>query len=295
VSRAAATILAAAALAGCGGPSAQQQLTRWQSGTDATCRQVEARVAERGRPVDVRNLDRVTVRSVADIRAAMRAVAARPLPKGSEDRVRPFVDAVRRVEPRLDELVKAGEFLDETRLLVAVDKVHKPATELERLARRAGLSDCARPGFADDVSDALLTPLFVQRFNEIQAGLRHELAAWRSDRRVAPDHTVTFLDLYEHLSGMGTTLDDTEDSFAGLYPPADVAGLLNAHNVLVRREAEVLFRAADRVRRQAFVSLRRIDRRLAAIERRRNLVIGKLSKVIGKPLPRFAPGTGRSS
>jgi hypothetical protein len=194
-------LLAAAMLVGCGGPSAQERLTRWQSQTDATCRQVEARVADRRRPADARDLDRVVTRAVTDVRAAMREVAGRPLPEGFEDRVRPFVDAVRGVEPRLDELLSAGEFLDETRLLVAVDKVQKPANELERHARRAGLSDCARDGFADRVSDALLTPLFVQKFNKIQAGLHRDFAAFAKDRRVTPDHRVTFFDVHEHLFG----------------------------------------------------------------------------------------------
>jgi hypothetical protein len=289
VIRAAAAIVLAAGLAGCGGPSAQQELTRWQSETDATCRQVETRVAERGRPADVRNLDRVTVRAVTDVRAGMRAIVERPLPKGAEDRARPFVDAVRRVEPRLDELVKAGEFLDETRLLVAVDKVHKPAAELERLARRAGLGDCARRGFADRVSDALLTPLFVQSFNKTQVDVLRDFATWRRDRRVMPDHTVTFLDIFNHLSWMAGSLDEAGDTFAGLYPPTSAADLLTAHDLLVQREEELLWAATERVRSKKFVSLRRIDRRIAAFEHRRNVLILKLSKAIGTRLPRSAP------
>src|SRR5687768_11832580 len=94
----AAMVLLTAVLAGCGGgsdgPTAQEKraaLDKWTRTADAACEKANKSIAERGWPVNLVDLDRLTVRAVTDVQAASRTIRAQKPPAGSEDKVRPFV------------------------------------------------------------------------------------------------------------------------------------------------------------------------------------------------------------
>jgi hypothetical protein len=63
------------AVAGCGGESAGDAMSRWRSETDATCRHAQERIATRGRPVRVRELQPAISAALRDVRAAIDEIA----------------------------------------------------------------------------------------------------------------------------------------------------------------------------------------------------------------------------
>jgi hypothetical protein len=283
--------VAAAALGGCGGPSEQEALGRWQSHADAICRQVEARVTERGRPTGVRDLDRLAVRAVQDVRGAMREIAAMPPPAGSEARVRPFVDAVRALAPRLEGLVAAGELADPTRMLVAVDNLQRPATELERHARRAGLRVCAGKGFADRVTDALVTPLFVDTVTETETGLVRNLRrANRLPRR-------SRFELAEYFRALESSLHVAKLGFGNTYPPVAAAEPLDDYAVLLAGGEELAFDVSSQINGGRPITrawARQVIKRFRVLERRRSAAFARIFDALGTKTPPM-PGSGQES
>jgi hypothetical protein len=248
-------------------------------------------VAERGRPTGVRDLDRLATRAVQDVRGAMREIAAMPPPAGSEARVRPFVDAVRALAPRLDGLVSAGELADPTRMLVAVDNLQRPATELERHARRAGLRVCARKGFADRVTDALATPLFVATVTETERGLVRNLRGVnRLPRR-------SRFDLAEYFSAIGSSLHVAKLGFGNTYPPVAAAEPLDDYAVLLARGEKLAYDVSGQIHAGRPITrawARQVIQRFRALARRRTAAFARIFDALGTTPP-STPGSGQES
>jgi hypothetical protein len=82
------SVLAVTTFAGCGGdsgPSAEERAankTRWVERVDAACRKANDAIAERGRPADRVDLDRLVVRGIDDARAAIRSISGLQLAEG---------------------------------------------------------------------------------------------------------------------------------------------------------------------------------------------------------------------
>ncbi len=156
-------VVAALATAGCGGGGSEADpLAGWRSATDATCREAQARIAERGRPARVSELEPSVTAALADVRIAIEEIAARPLPDGSEARVRPFVDALEALEPRLGRVFDARDFRGPSWTATEIDRIHEPLSKLSEHARRAGLRDCAPDDFSADVIETMQTPRFLE-------------------------------------------------------------------------------------------------------------------------------------
>jgi hypothetical protein len=230
----------------------------------------------------VRDLDRITVRAVQDVRAAMREIAAMPLPKGSEARMRPFVDAVRALAPRLDGLVSAGEFADSTRMLVAVDKLQRPATDLERHARRAGLRVCARKGFAERVTDALVTPLFVDTLTATETALVEQL------RRVDRMRLRSAIEVGDYFNQLWSTFSSAKVDFGSLYAPSAAADELNDYMVVLVRAENLASRTAEAIYGGKPLTLawrRQLGKRFRALGRRQAAAFARIFDALGTEQP----------
>jgi hypothetical protein len=114
--------------------------------------------------------------ALEDVRNAIDEIAARPLPTGSEARLRPFVDALEALEPRLERMFVARDFAAENWSATEIDKIYPTLEAISGHARRAGLRTCAPDDFAADVIETLHTPRFVEglaraerRFSAVRA------------------------------------------------------------------------------------------------------------------------------
>jgi hypothetical protein len=169
-----ALLLASSAVAGCGGgdgkPSAAEQraaLDRWQAKADAVCRKANEAVAKRGWPADLVDLDRLTVRAIAEVRSASTQIQRLPAPEGSERRVRPFLDGLKRLEPVMEQLSSTTERFKPERLNELLPKVQSSLADVEKASKELGLRECAANDEHFWVPDAIRAPVFAQQLADV--------------------------------------------------------------------------------------------------------------------------------
>ena len=73
-------------------------LDKWTRTADAACEKANTSIAKRGWPVNLVDLDRLTVRAITDIQAASKTIRAQKPPAGSEDKVQPFVQSLEELD-----------------------------------------------------------------------------------------------------------------------------------------------------------------------------------------------------
>src|SRR5688500_11351871 len=103
-------VLALAGIAACGGdpePTAEEKRAakaRWVQHVDAACTKANDAIADRGWPTDLIDLDRLVVRGITDAQAAVKTIAAEPLPKGAGPKPAAFVSEMKALEKELTKL-----------------------------------------------------------------------------------------------------------------------------------------------------------------------------------------------
>ena len=161
-----ALLLALAVLAGCSGPGAADRraaLERWQDGADAACRKGNASIAGRGWPSSLIDLDRLTVRAIADVREVSAAIRRMPAPEGSERRVAPFVRSLKALEPLMGRLSATTEDFKAAKLEAFAPRLQSGLAAVEDEAKRLGLRHCAAHDEHVWIADAIRAPVFAQR------------------------------------------------------------------------------------------------------------------------------------
>jgi hypothetical protein len=164
-----ALLLAVTVPAGCGGggkPSAAEQraaLDRWQDRADDACRKGNAKIAERGWPASLVDLDRLTVRAISDIRDASAAIQRLPAPEGAEKRVAPFVGSLKALEPLMARLSSTTEDFKAGKLEAFAPKLQSGLAAVEDESKRLGLRHCAANDEHVWVPDAIRAPVFAQQ------------------------------------------------------------------------------------------------------------------------------------
>jgi hypothetical protein len=120
----------------------------------------ERKIAHRGAPLDLRDVDRVTVRGVADVHALFDRIKRLPLPETHRARPRAVVEAIDRLEPRLDAFSRASDDGSAALMSDALKPARGAYDSLSRAAGAAGLRECfsRRDGVA--VFDPLLAPIY---------------------------------------------------------------------------------------------------------------------------------------
>jgi hypothetical protein len=156
-------------LAGCAWTSApsaadrRAELDRWRDEADAACRTANAAIAGRGRPASLIDLDRLTVRAIADVREASTAIERLPAPEGSERRVAAFVRSLRRLEPLMGRLGSTTEDLQAGRLEAFAPRLQSGLAAVGDEAKRLGLRHCAAHDEHVLVTDAIRAPVFAEQ------------------------------------------------------------------------------------------------------------------------------------
>ena len=162
-------MLAVTVLAGCGGagkPTAVEQraaLDRWQDRADAACRDGNKKIAKRGWPASLVDLDRLTVRAISDIRQASTAIQRMPAPEGSEQRVAPFVGSLKALEPLMARLSSTTEDFKAGKLEAFAPKLQSGLAAVEQESEKLGLRHCAANDEHVWVPDAIRAPVFAQQ------------------------------------------------------------------------------------------------------------------------------------
>jgi hypothetical protein len=168
-------VLCTVALAGCGGggptgPGAQEKraaLDRWTRTADAACKKANDSIAGRGWPVNLVDLDRLTVRAIADVQEATKAIRAQKAPAGSEDKVRPFVESLEELDGAMETLSTATEKFKLARLEKFLPKLGGTLQDVEATSEDLGLRECASHQEHVFLPDAIRAPVFAQQLADL--------------------------------------------------------------------------------------------------------------------------------
>jgi hypothetical protein len=164
-------------LAGCGGSSGPSRaderaaLTKWTQGADGACKKANAAIAERGFPVSLVDLDRLTVRAIADVQGATKAIRAQKPPAGSEKKVEPFVKSLDELDAGLKQLSSATEDFRIAKLNTFLPEFGGTLQGVEAEAKQLGLRHCATHDEHIFVPDAVRAPVFAQQLADLDRRL----------------------------------------------------------------------------------------------------------------------------
>lgn len=185
-----AAVLLVVALAGCGGGGGDKdpaqsaadrraELDRWVSRADGVCRKSNEAIAERGWPRTLVELDKAAARAVEDVRAASRAIQGLAPPKGSEERVKPFVASVRELDGLLDRVTETTDAYKPKRLNDLAVDLQTGLQEVEDTSKELGLRECAANDEHTWVPDAMRAPVYAQQLADVdrKLGKRAKAAA----------------------------------------------------------------------------------------------------------------------
>ncbi len=165
-------------LAGCGGgpegPSAREKraaLDKWTRTADAACEKSNKAIAKRGWPVNLVDLDRLTVRAVTDIGAASKTIRAQKPPAGSEKKVQPFVQSLEELDATMKTLSNTTERFKIAKLNEFLPKLGGSLQKVETASKELGLRECAANGEHIFVPDAVRAPVFAQQLADLDRRL----------------------------------------------------------------------------------------------------------------------------
>jgi hypothetical protein len=285
--------LMVAAAAGCGGgPSADEiraELRRWASAVDDVCRTTRERIAARGDAHDALDLESVARRASEDVRAAIERIRRVPISKEARPRVRPFLDELARIEPRLSEMTRTTadgslKEIGDLGLRLA------DATKLfQDRAEAAGLRECADTRQFDAVLNAFTAPVYATQI------ARFETWFARALRPLVSYEPPTPADFVRNLSRVSGVFDRAEERLDDLYlyrpnravEAADDLGFaLDAYENFLSVVADSL-RGGRRVLTP--IGVKRFGRGVAKHQRKVRRTIAKLRTAIGAQ-PLAVPG-----
>jgi hypothetical protein len=170
-------ILLTVGLAGCGGsdgPTAQQKraaLDKWTRTADAACEKSNKAIAERGWPVNLVDLDRLTVRAITDVQAASKTIRAQKPPVGSKEKVRPFVQSLEELDAAMKKLSSNTEKFKIARLDKFLPKLGGTLQKVETASKELGLRECAAHDEHVFIPDAVRAPVFAQQLADLDRKL----------------------------------------------------------------------------------------------------------------------------
>jgi hypothetical protein len=284
-------VCAGALLAGCGGADGEETdaaHSRWAHRVDGACEKANAAIAERGWPRDLVDLDRLVVRGMPDAERALTTIERTPLPEGSEDRVRLFVDRVRELKRDLRELPAATGEMDGERLKDVVGRLEGKIQNASGEARRAGLVKCFRHGEQYYLGDSVRAAVFAQDLAELEQDVARR--ARRLDKRVSsPGELATLLD------DLADTVELAGEGFDELDPPGWASVQANEYRASLGVLATASEEFAQAVRRGLdMAEAREFDRRWRRDLKATDKAYVKLVKALGTA-PALTPGGGGES
>jgi hypothetical protein len=210
------SMLAVAACGGSSEPTAEEKRAakaRWVQHVDAACRKANDAIADRGWPRNLIDLDRLVVRGIGDAQAAIKTIAAEPLPKGGGPKPGAFVAELEALEKELTTLSEASEDLEPAALVRAADALKPRLAAIEKRAEEAGLSDCLSHDERFFVPDAVRAPVFAEQLARLDRRLLRRIKAVEL---AAADTPAEFAAAFRRFSGI---IDSAMEGIDKLEPP----------------------------------------------------------------------------
>jgi hypothetical protein len=207
------------AVAGCGGdsgPTAAEKRAakaRWVQHVDAACTKANDAIADRGWPTDMIDLDRLVVRGIDDAQAAIKTIAAEPLPNGGGPQPGAFVAELKALEKELTKLSEASEGLKPAALVQAAEDLKPRLAEIEKRADAAGLSDCLSHDERFFIPDAVRAPVFAEQLARLDRRLLRRI---KDVELAAADTPAEFAAAFRRYSGI---IDSAIDGIGKIDPP----------------------------------------------------------------------------
>jgi vacuolar-type H+-ATPase subunit I/STV1 len=278
-----AVLLLTASLAGCGGssgPSAHEKraaLDRWTRTADAACKKANDAIADRGWPVNLVDLDRLTVRAIADVQAATKTIRSQKAPAGSEDKVRPFVKSLEELDGAMETLSTATEKFKIARLEKFLPKLGGALQEVESTSKELGLRECAAHQEHVFLPDAIRAPVFAQQLADLDRKLTKRTKRLNAGSASTPEEAARSL----------RELSDIADTYArrldDLQPPYWARRQSDDYVTVLRTLGRVLDKGAKALASPPIspAEASRYERELARAGKAERKGIKKLLKSIG--------------
>src|SRR5690349_9438041 len=288
-----ATVLATVELTGCGGgpsgPSAAEKraaLDKWTRTADAACEKANKAIGKRGWPVNLVDLDRLTVRAMSDMQTAMKTIRAQKAPAGSEEKVKPFVTSLAELDAATKQLSNSTEDFKIGRLEKFLPELGGKLQAVESASKDLGLRECAAHDEATFVPDAIRAPVFAQQLADLDKKLLKRTKRLDASSASTPQEAAKTLRELSDIAGTyARRLDD-------LKPPYWARKQSDDYVVVLRTLGRVFDRGAKSLASPpiAPAEAERYERELARAGRAERKGIKRLLKSIGA-VP-TAPGRG---
>ena len=289
-----AVVLLTAVLSGCGGggpdgPTAQEKraaLDKWTRTADAACEKANKAIAKRGWPVNLVDLDRLTVRAITDVQAATKTIRAQKPPAGSEEKVRPFVQSLEELDATMKTLSNATERFKIAKLDKFLPKLGGSLQKVETASKKLRLRDCAAHGESVFLPDAVRAPVFAQQLADLDRKLVKRTKRINAGSASTPQQAARNLrELSDIADIYARRLDD-------LKPPYWARKESDNYVVALRGLGRVLDKGAKALSSPPITPTegQSIDKQLARASRAERKGIKKLLKSIGA-IP-TVPGRG---
>jgi hypothetical protein len=289
-----AVLLAAAVVVGCGGggggggddkPTAAEraaELKRWAQRADAICEDTEREIALRGGALDVIDLDRVAMRAVQDVEGAIAEIRRLRVSPEARAELRPLLEELDRLEPRLTELTRTTEDGDMDALLRLAIRLETSWRSLSETAGDAGLLECGREEIAVAVSDALVAPVFATKVAAFEAQVERSVRRSLRRRPRTPAQAAAF---YRRL---GRLMASARERWDALRPPERARDAAEKYDRALaagqRYAGEVAARLDDG--RVSLAWARTVQRRFRQLGRAERTAMRRLRRIVeSQPLP----------
>jgi hypothetical protein len=214
-------LLSAAVLAGCGGGDKPKPLSaaekragldRWVARADGVCKKSNESIAARGWPRNLVQLDRLSVRAVDDVREASRSIQGLVPPKGSEDRVKPFVASLKALDGLLGKVTDTTDDYRPRKLNALAPDLRSGLLEVEQASKALGLRECAANDEHTWVPDAMRAPVYAQQLADLNRNVTKRMKA-------VAKPVSTPADAARNLDRLSDVVSKAERSLAKLKPP----------------------------------------------------------------------------
>jgi hypothetical protein len=287
-----AVFLSAAVLAGCGGgpsgPTAQEKraaLDKWTRTADAACEKANKAIGKRGWPVNLVDLDRLTVRALDDVEAAHRTIRAQKAPAGSEDKVRPFLESLEELDAKTKELSSATERFKLAKLDKFLPEFGGTLQHVETASKKLGLRECASHQEHVFLPDAIRAPVFAQQLANLDRRLTKR--AKKIDNNVSTPKAIA-----QNLREVADLADVYARRLDDLKPPYWARRESDNYVTALRSLSTVFDKSAKRLGTPitSMTEANRLDADISRAYRTERKAIKKLLKGIGA-IP-TVPGSG---
>jgi len=287
-------VLLAAVLAGCGGggpsgPTAQEKraaLDTWTRTADAACEKANTAIGKRGWPVNLVDLDRLTVRAMTDLQGAMKTIRSQRAPVGSEQKVKPFVDSLAELDAATKQLSNSTEDFKIGRLEKFLPELGGKLQAVESASKDLGLRECAAHDEATFIPDAIRAPVFAQQLADLDRKLLKRTKRINAASASTPQEAARDLRELSDIAGIyARRLDD-------LKPPYWARKQSDDYVVVLRTLGRTLDKGAKALKSPPIspAEAERFESELARASRAERKGIKRLLKSIGA-VP-TAPGRG---